>query len=107
MTTLGKTEECGLMSVREGKRLLSLGLLGLALIAVGTLMMQNPEVVLSVVDLFVYDSQLDRMQKYPILLPAPLARYEDIGEAVAGGVIVLIVGVALMVMTLLNLIFRN
>lgn len=107
MTTLGKTEERGLMSAREGKRLLSLGLLGLVLIAVGTLMMQNPEVVLSVVNIFVYDSQLDRMQKYPNLIPEPLSRFEDIGEAVVGGVFVLIIGAALMVLSLMQAIFRR
>ena len=107
MTILGKTEERGLMSAREGKRLLSLGLLGLVLIAVGTLMVQNPEAVLSFVNIFVYDSQFDGMQKYPGLIPEPLSRFEDIGEAVLGGVFVLIIGGALMVLTLLRLIFRN
>lgn len=107
MTTLGKTEERGLMSAREGKRLFSVGLLGLVLIAVGVLVIQNPEAVLSIVNIFVYDGQLDRMQKYPNLIPEPLSRYEDIGEVVAGGVFVLIIGVALMVLTLMHLIFRN
>ena len=107
MTTLGKTEERGLMSAREKKRSWGVVLLGLILCTVGFLVMKNPEVVLSVVDVFFYDSQLDRMQKYPILLPKTTVRYEDIGGVVLGGFSTLLIGTTLIVMTLLRLIFRN